>query len=99
MRVYLLLLRRDQTDLLSLPHADMLTRFKEWAQSLHEKGVLRAVERLKASAEGTTVRRRDSMIADEGPYDGSKEAVIGFFLLEAADQAAAHAIARECPIL
>lgn len=99
MKRYLLILRRNQAEELSLPEADMLTRFKEWTQSLHDKGVLRAVERLKAAAEGSTVRTRNGIIAAEGPYDGSKEAVIGFFLVETADQATVHAIAKECPIL
>jgi hypothetical protein len=68
-------------------------------QSLHERGVLRAVERLKPAAEGTTARARNGSITIEGPYDGSKESVIGYFLIEVADEAAAHAIAQECPIL
>lgn len=60
---------------------------------------MRAVERLKPSAEGTTARSRQGTVVVEGPYEGSQEGVIGFYLVEAADQEAAHAIAKECPIL
>jgi len=99
MEMYLLILRRDQAEELSLPEAEMFARFKAWTQSLHERGVLRAVERLKAAVEGTTVRARNGVIAAEGPYDGSRETVIGFFLVEVIDQAAARALAEDCPIL
>ena len=77
----------------------MFTRFKQFTQSLHQRGALLAVERLKASTEGTTVRAHNGSVIIEGPHDGSQGSVIGFFLVEAADEAAAHAIAKECPIL
>lgn len=99
MSTHLLILRRNQAEELGLPQAEMLSRFKTWTQSLHDAGVLKAVERLKAAAQGTTLRVRDGVATAEGPYDGSKEAVIGFYLIEAADEAAALAMARECPIL
>ncbi len=99
MSSYLLILRRNQAEELGLPQEEMFTRCKQFTQSLHERGALRAVERLKSSAEGATLRNLNGKTAIEGPYNGSKEAVIGFFLVEAADEAAAHAIAMECPIL
>jgi hypothetical protein len=99
MNSYLLILRRNQAEELGLPQEEMFARFKQFTQSLHEKGALRAVERLKASEEGTTARAQNGSITIEGPYNGSKESVIGFFLVEAADEAAAQAIAKECPIL
>lgn len=99
MSSYMLILRRNQDEELGLPQEEMFTRFKQFTQSLHESGGLRAVERLKPSAEGTTARTHDGTITIGGPYNGSKESVIGFFLVEAADEAAAHAIAKECPIL
>lgn len=99
MSSYLLILRRNQAEELGLPQEEMFARFKQFTQSLHARGALRAVERLKPSAEGTTVRPANGAIAIDGPYNGAEESVIGFFLVEAADQEAAHAIARECPIL
>lgn len=99
MSAYLLILRRDQTRELGLPMDEMFTRFKDFTQSLHAKGALRAVERLKPSTEGTTAGRRDGEVTIEGPYDGSQEAVIGFYLIDVADRDAAHAVAKDCPIL
>jgi hypothetical protein len=99
MSAYLLILRRDQSRELGLPMEEMFTRFKQFTESLAEKGVLRAFERLKPSSEGATARKRDGSIAIEGPYEGSQEDVIGFYLIEAADRGAAQAIAKECPIL
>jgi hypothetical protein len=77
----------------------MFTRFQQFTRSLHENGALRAVERLRPAAEGTTARSRNGTVVFEGPYDFAKEDVIGFYLVEVADREAAHAIARECPIL
>jgi hypothetical protein len=99
MSAYLLILRRNQAENLGLPQEEMFTRFKQFTQSLHERGALRAVERLKPAAEGATVRNRSDSITIDGPYNGTAESVIGFFLVEADDEAAAHAIAKECPIL
>ncbi|HBL26176.1 MAG TPA: transcription initiation protein [Acidobacteria bacterium] len=99
MALYLLILRRDQSAPLSLPEAEMMTRFMEWTRGLHQAGALRAVERLKGSAEGTTVRSREGAIGVEGPYDGAREGVIGFYLVEATDQAEANEMAKGCPIL
>lgn len=96
---YMLILRRNQAEELGLPPEEMLTRFKEFTRSLHERGALRAVERLKRAADGSTVRNHNGSVAVEGPYNGSPESVIGFYLVEAADEAAAQAIAKECPIL
>ena len=87
MSAYLLILRRDQSRELGLPMEEMFTRFKQFTESLHEKGILRAFERLKPASEGTTARQRDGSLAIEGPYDGAPEDVIGFYLIEAADPA------------
>ena len=99
MSSYMLILRRNQAEELGLPQEEMFTRFKQFTQSLHQSGALLAVERLKASAEGTTVRSCNGSATIEGPHNGSQGSVIGFFLIEVPDEAAAHAIAKECPIL
>ena len=99
MSLYMLILRRDQSRELGLPQEEMFARFKHFTQSLHERGALRAVERLKPGAAGTTLRSHNGSVAIEGPYNGTPESVIGFFLVDADDEAAAQAIAKECPIL
>jgi hypothetical protein len=99
MSSYMLILRRNQAEELGFPQEEMFTRFKQFTQSLHQRGALLAVERLKPAAEGSTALTRNGTITIEGPYNGSQECVIGFFLVEAADEAEALAIAKECPIL
>ncbi|HEV7683169.1 MAG TPA: YciI family protein [Pyrinomonadaceae bacterium] len=99
MKSYLLLLRRNQSEDLAIPEADMLSRFGEWIQSLQSRNVLRFVERLKHSAEGATIRAPSGAAEVTGPHSERGESVIGIFLVEVADQAEAQAIAKECPIL
>lgn len=99
MSVHMLIVRRTQAVELGLPEEEMLARFLEFTQSLRATGALRAVERLKPSVQGTTVRRQDGLTTlVEGPYDGS-EAMVGFYLIEAVDQETAQGMAKECPIL
>ena len=99
MSSYLLILRRNQAEALGLPEAEMFTRFRDWTRALHENGVLQALERLKPSAEGTTLRARNGSNVTEGASDGASEAVIGYYLVVAADLASAQTIAKDCPIL
>lgn len=99
MSSYLLILRRNQSEELGLPQEEMFARFRHYAQSLHQGGALRGVERLKPAAEGTTVRGQNGTTRLDGPYDGAQESVIGYFQVEAADAPAVEAIAKECPIL
>jgi hypothetical protein len=107
MSKYMLILRRDQSQELGRPQDEMFGRFRDFTVSLHQSGALKGFERLKAGAEGKTLRSRDGAIGVDGPYASngsngtgeSHESVIGFYVVEAEDEAAAHAIARECPIL
>ena len=95
---YLLILRRDQSQPLSSPPEIMLERFTTWTRSLQEQGVLRAVERLMPANEGTTVQIHEGEATIGGPYESETD-VIGFYLLELENEAAAEAIAKESPIL
>jgi hypothetical protein len=103
MSTYMLILRRNQAEELGQPQEAMFARFKDFTVSLHKSGTLKSFERLKAGTEGKTLRSHDGAITLDGPHAGSNgsagESVIGFYLVEAADEEAAHAIAKECPIL
>ena len=48
---------------------------------------------------GATVRSRGGQPVIDGPYPEAKEAIGGYFLVEAADLAEAGRIATECPVL
>src|SRR5437763_15180607 len=73
-------------------------KFVRWAEKLKEEGRLRGVERLEGT-DGRTVRKRGAGLVVDGPYVEGKEAVLGFFIVEAADWAEASRIAAECPCI
>lgn len=95
---YLLILRRNQDCELPLSPDQMREQFVRWTLSLQRAGVLRAIERLKPAAEGTTLRLRDGELAVEGRYP-SPEDFIGYYLIDVTAPADARAFAEECPIL
>jgi len=106
MSTYMLILRRNQAEELGQPQKEMFNRFRDFTVALQKSGALKGFERLKPGAEGKTARNHDGAITIEGPYAdsngsaaGSHESVIGFYLIEAADEAAVHVIAKDCPIL
>jgi len=69
-----------------------------FADSLNERGLLKAANALRSDAHGTRLTRhggKDSVV--DGPFTESKEMVGGFFLVDCATRDEAIAIARECP--
>jgi hypothetical protein len=57
--------------------------FNTWSR---ERGLVRAGEALRPTAAATTVRVRDGRtLATDGPFAETKEALGGFYLIEAAD--------------
>jgi hypothetical protein len=72
-------------------------KFVVWADKLRKEGRLVGVQRLKGPAEGSTVRRRGGSVVVDGPFVEGKEAVLGYFIVSAADRAEAEKIAAECP--
>ncbi len=96
---YVLFLRDDQfmagdrTPEESAAHFD---KFVRWAEKLKREGRLHGVERLEGT-DGRTVRKRGAGLVVDGPYVEGKEAVLGFYLVEAADWDEAARIAGECP--
>lgn len=73
----------------------LFQRFVDWAAELDRRGVLVAVDPLYDG--GRTVRRRGASVVIDGPYAEGREAVLGYFIVRAADLDAACALAAECP--
>lgn len=98
MPTYMLLLRDDVTDAATAlaEFQAYFQRFVSWADALHRDGRLAGVERLESEG-GRTVRRREGRIVVDGPFAEGKEAVLGFFLVEAEDDDAAARLAADCP--
>ena len=69
-----------------------------YAESLKQRGILRAVESLRHDRHGArlAVRSGKRTVVD-GPFTEAKELVGGFFLLDVATRAEALACAGECP--
>ncbi len=72
-----------------VPEDVMASEFGEYAAFtalVRERGAFKAGEALQSTASATTVRVRDGQtVATDGPFAETKEALGGFYLLEAAD--------------
>lgn len=78
---------------------NVIQDFRDWARKTAESGAMLGGEKL-ADEEGRRVKRGpEGTIVLDGPFSETKEVVGGFFLIEAADYAAATAIAGGCPQL
>ena len=74
----------------------IIQKYVNWAGRLRESGKL--VESEKLCDDGRVLSVKSGKIVD-GPFTETKEAVGGYFTVEAADYAEACKIARECPVL
>ena len=74
----------------------VVEKFIAWAGKLREAGHFKAGDELQAN--GRIVAARNGSVTD-GPFIETKDAVGGYFLIEAADYDEAVALTRECPNL
>lgn len=98
MPAYMLLLRDNQANYDTMKPEEfegLFQRFVQWAETLEKDKKLLGVERLGVG--GRTVRQRGGRIVVDGPFTEGKETVMGFFLIEAADEAEAARIAAQVP--
>src|SRR5688572_3533422 len=92
------ILLRDDFGMAELPPAEqerVFESFVTWSEALFQSGHHAGVERLER--EGVTVRVRDGKPVLDGPYTEGKEAVMGFFLVEAESLEEAAKIAATVP--
>jgi hypothetical protein len=73
-------------------------RMLQYAGTLKARGVLRAAQSLKGTADAVRIERREgrSTLTD-GPFAEAKEMVGGYFLVDCASRAEAVAIAEGIP--
>jgi hypothetical protein len=96
---YLFLFRGKQWDR-SLSPAELqrtMAGFLAWFERLSADGTLKAGQPLMDEAR--IVSGRNGRTVADGPFTESKEAVGGYFLIEAASFEDAVAIAQQCPML
>lgn len=79
--------------------ADQVTaEYNAYTQMLRDRGAFLAGEALQPNPTATTVRVQDGRtITTDGPFIEAKEALGGFYLIEARDLDEAIALAAECP--
>ena len=99
---FLLLARDDNTAWAGISPADaeaVIGRYIAWGQKLKSAGHLVSSDKLR-DQEGRVLARKDKrLVATDGPYAEVKEIVGGFWILEAADYAAAEKLLTDCPHL
>ena len=82
---YLLLLAGDESVVNTANEGDegMSPEYAEFVKDLAERGVLQGGERLRPTADATTVRVRDGeVLSTDGPYAETKEQLAGFFMVD-----------------
>jgi len=66
--------------------AEEMEAYNEFGRWVNERGLFRAGEALHPTSAATTVRVRDGKtVATDGPFAETKEALGGFYLIEAAN--------------
>jgi len=102
MNTYLMLLHETPADTAAVGPAEMaeiVASYARWAQQMAEAGHLTGGEKL-ADDGGRRLRREGGQpVATDGPYAEAQDVVGGYFLLTAADDAQAEALAATCPHL
>jgi hypothetical protein len=98
---YLLMIHSDETSWDALTGDEqqaMVAQYSSFAQQARERGALLAGDELQPTANATTVRLDDGKtIVTDGPYAETKEALGGFFLLEARSIDEAIELAKQLP--
>lgn len=99
MNHFTILLRNETIDFASYSPEDMqriLSDFDEWNAKMIREGRLIASGNLQ-NGTGKTIRAGN--VVTDGPYSEAKEAIAGFFLIEAEDYLEATEIAAGCPFI
>ena len=78
--------------------ANQMAAYDAFTQWTREKGMFQAGEALHPTSAATTVQVRDGRtVVTDGPYAETKEALTGFYIIEAADLDEALRIAADIP--
>jgi hypothetical protein len=97
---YLLLIYTEESTEPQDPEAQVaqMEAYNTFTREVTDRGVLRAGEALHATSSATTVRVRNGQtITTDGPYAETKEALGGFYLIDARDLDEAIELAAMIP--
>jgi hypothetical protein len=97
---YLLLIYTEETDTQPPPEVRQaeMDAYAKVTREIHERGLYQAGEALEPTSTATTVRvRNGETLITDGPFAETKEALGGFYLIDAADLDEATEIAAKIP--
>jgi hypothetical protein len=99
MRYLLLIYTKEATDgMVEDTAADELGAYDAFTKEVQDRGLLEAGEALHPTAAATTVRVRDGQtVTTDGPFAETKEALGGFYLVNARDLDEAIELAAKIP--
>ena len=76
----------------------MLAEYDQFAEEMGKRGVLQGGERLRSTADATTVSMRDGeVLTSDGPFAETKEQIGGYFVVECKDLDEAIEVASQIP--
>jgi hypothetical protein len=76
----------------------MMNEYAEFGKTMAERGVLQGGERLRFTADATTVRvRNGEVLATDGPFAETKEQLAGYYVVDCKDLDEAIEVASKIP--
>lgn len=99
---YVLLLHETPADYAAMTPAemkDLVARYSAWSQTMRQQGKVKDGIKLTDGGGRRLARSSGGIVATDGPYSEAKEVIGGLFVIEAADDAEAEALTRNCPHL
>jgi hypothetical protein len=76
----------------------MMREYGEFGEEMGRRGVLKTGERLRPTADATTVRvRDDEILASDGPFAETKEQIGGYYVVDCKDLDEAIEVAAKIP--
>jgi hypothetical protein len=98
---YLLMICADENAIGALSPEEgsaMLAEYGVFGEEMGRRGVLQAGERLRPTADATTVQVRDAkVLTADGPFAETKEQVGGYYLVDCKDLDEAIEVAAKIP--
>src|SRR5215472_7813483 len=81
---YLLMIAGDENT--NSPDPKVEEAYGEWVKEAAERGILQGGERLRPTADATTVRvRKGETLTTDGPFAETKEQLGGYFVVDCKD--------------
>jgi hypothetical protein len=95
---YLLLIYGNESDRGGVDRAKMVEEYGKFTKSIIESGNFKAGDALQPTSTATTVRVKDGKpVTTHGPFAETREALLGYYLIDAKDLDQALGVAARVP--